>query len=204
MPDTFQAITQDVRREVQEKLESEGKLNTITNADLKNHIGDMLKEVLGIEKISNDRIEEVMFLSESEKKTSGSESDVSVSNDAKEKNEEEKAKKEESDGTAEEFDPENDVMLFIDDEDTILFNDMKDVDRLKILNQVNNMTKFPKYKPQGTDTIVDIVMKSVGLMRLLNSNKKLVKSEVEETEDMIREVKAEIFRENWLKAGGGG
>ena len=158
----------------------------------------MLKEVLGIEKISNDRTEEVMFLSESEKKTSGSESDVSVSNDAKEKNEEE------SDGTAEEFDQENDVMLFIDDEDTILFNDMKDVDRLKILNQVNNMTKFPKYKPQRTDTTVDIVMKSVGLMRLLNSNKKLVKSEVEETEDMIKEVKAEIFRENWLKAGSGG
>ena len=43
-------------------------------------------------------------------------------------------------------------------------------------------------------------MKSVGLTRLLNSNKKLVKSEVEETEDLIREVKAEIFRENWLKA----
>ena len=41
-------------------------------------------------------------------------------------------------------------------------------------------------------------------MRLLNSNKKLVKSEVQETEDMIREVKAEIFREKWLKAGGGG
>ena len=85
-------------------------------------------------------------------------------------------------------------MLFIDDDDTILFDDMKDVDRLKILNKVNNMMKFPGYKSQGTETIVDIVMKSVGL----------VKSEVEETEDLIREVRAEIFRENWLKAGGGG
>ena len=125
MPDTFQAITQDVRREVQEQLESEGKLHTISNADLNNHIGDMLKEVLGIEKISKNRIEEVMFLSESEKKTSGSESDVSVSNDAQEENEEEKAKKEESDETEEEVNPENDLVLFIDDEDTILFNDMK-------------------------------------------------------------------------------
>ena len=52
----------------------------------------MLKKVLGIEKISNTRIEEVMFLSESEK-MSGSESDVSIRNDAKELNEEEKAKK---------------------------------------------------------------------------------------------------------------
>ena len=66
------------------------------------------------------------------------------------------------------------------------------------------MTKLQKCKPQGTDTIVDIVMKTVGLMRLLNSNKRLVKFEVEETEDMIREVKVEIFRETWLKAGGGG
>ena len=53
----------------------------------------MLKEVLGIEKISHKRIEEVMFLSELEKKMSSSESDVSVSNDAKEKNEEEKPTK---------------------------------------------------------------------------------------------------------------
>ena len=54
------------------------------NADLKSHIGRIMKGVLGVNKISNVQIEEVMFLSESEsnveKKTSGSESDASVHN----------------------------------------------------------------------------------------------------------------------------
>ena len=76
----------------------------------------ILKSVPKVDSRSNDKIEEVMFLSESgsdlEKKTSHSENDASVHNGVKkEKNEEEKANKEESDGTEEEFDPEKDIML---------------------------------------------------------------------------------------------
>ena len=179
------------------------------NADLKSHVEHILKAVLKVDSISDAKIEEVMFLSESgsdvEKKMSSSESDASVHKGVeKEKNEEEKAKKEESDGTKEEFDPEKDIMLFIDEDDIIMFNDMKDVHRLQIFDKVNKMKNFPGYQPKGSESLVDIVMKSVGHMQLLNSNKKLVKSKVEESEDLIREVKNEMFRDKWLKGTGGG
>ena len=100
------------------------------NADLKKCIGCILKAVLKVDSISNDKIEEVMFMSESgsdyEKKPSGSESYASVHNSVeKEKNEAENTNKEESDGTAEEFNPEKDIMLFINDNDVIMFDDMK-------------------------------------------------------------------------------
>ena len=39
---------------------------------------------------------------------------------------------------------------------------------------------------------------------MLNSNKKLVKSEVEESEDLIREVNSDIIRDKWLQGRGGG
>ena len=102
------------------------------NADLKRCIGHILKAVLTVDSISNAKIEEVMFLSESgsdlEKKTSNSESDASVHNGVeKKKDEEEKASKEESDETEKEFYPEKDIMLFIDGDDVIMFDDMKDV-----------------------------------------------------------------------------
>ena len=47
-------------------------------------------------------------------------------------------------------------------------------------------------------------MKSVGLMQLLNSNKILVKSEIEESEDLIREVRSDMFGNKWLQGRGGG
>ena len=111
-----------------------------------------------------------MFLSESgsdlEKKMSSSESDASVHNGVeKEKNEEENANKEETHRTEEEFDPEKDIMLFIDDDnDAVMFNDMKDVHRLQIFDKVNKMKNFPGYQPKVSESLVDIVIKSVGLM----------------------------------------
>ena len=39
---------------------------------------------------------------------------------------------------------------------------------------------------------------------MLNGSKKLVKSEVEENEDLIREVKSDMIRDKWLKGMGGG
>ena len=95
-------------------------------------------------------------------------------------------------------------MLFIDDDDVVMFDDMKDVHRLQIFDKVNKMKNFPGYQPKGSESLVDIVMKSVGLMQLLNSNKKLVKSEVEESEDLTREVKSDIIRDKWLQGRGGG
>ena len=59
------------------------------NANLKRCIRHIPKAVLKVDSISNDKIEEVMFLSESEsdleKKTSGSEIDASVCNGVEEK-----------------------------------------------------------------------------------------------------------------------
>ena len=154
MPATFWDIAKDVIREVQEQLDYEKKLNTVTNANLKKYIGCILKAVLKVDSICSDKIEEVMFLSESgsdlEKKTSSSESDASVHNSVeKEKNEEEKANKEESNGTEEEFNPEKDIMLFIDDNDVIMFDDVKDVHRLQIFDKVNKMKNFPGYQQKG-------------------------------------------------------
>ena len=199
LPETFKDIAKDVRREVQ------GKLKTVMNAELKSYIGKIL-EVLGVNKISNAKIEEVMFLSESrsdvEKKTSGSESDASVHNGLeKAKGEEEK---EETEETGDKFDPEKDIMLFIDENEIAMFEDMKDLNQLQIFNKVNRMKNFPGYQPKElSESLVDIVMKSVGLMQLLNGNKKLVKSEVEDSEDLIREVKSDMIREKWLKGRGG-
>ena len=119
-------------------------MNTVMNANLKKCIAHILKAVLKVDSISNDKIEEVMFMSESgsdlEKKTSSSESDASVHNSGeKEKNEEEKTNKEESDGTEEEFDPEKDIMVFIyDDDDVVMFDDMKDVHRLQIFDLIKS------------------------------------------------------------------
>ena len=37
------------------------------------------------------------------------------------------------------------------------------------------MKNFPSYQPKGSESLVDIVMKSVGLVQLLNSNKNTCK-----------------------------
>ena len=59
-----------MRKEKQDQLESEGKVDSIGTGELKKRIRNLQKEVLGITKISDDLIEEVMFLSESESEKS--------------------------------------------------------------------------------------------------------------------------------------
>ena len=67
---TFKNIAFDVRKEIQDQLEGEGKIDSIGTGQLKKRIRNLLKEVLGITKISDDFMEEVMFLSESESEKS--------------------------------------------------------------------------------------------------------------------------------------
>ena len=64
-PKTFKNIAFNVRKEVRNQVEGEGKVDSICTGELKKRIRNLLKQVLGITKISDDLIEEVMFLSES-------------------------------------------------------------------------------------------------------------------------------------------
>ena len=69
-PKTIKNIAFNVRKEIQDQLEGEGKVDSIGTGELNKRIRNLLKQVLGITKISDDLIEEVMFLSESEKSLS--------------------------------------------------------------------------------------------------------------------------------------
>ena len=59
-----------MRKEIWDQLEGEGKVDSIGTGELKKRIRNLLKQVLGVTKISDDLIEEVMFLSESESEKS--------------------------------------------------------------------------------------------------------------------------------------
>ena len=72
-------------------------------------------------------------------------------------------------------------MVFIDDNDLEFLKGLSDVNRLKIFDAVNKFPKFPGYQPKSsTETLSDIVIKSVGLRCILNIKKKLPAKEVEE------------------------
>ena len=47
--------------------------------------------------------------------------------------------------------------------------------------------------------VCDIVTKSVGLMKILSVDGKLDENEVGEVEDMLRDIKAEKTRLEWIK-----
>ena len=90
-------------------------------------------------------------------------------------------------------------MLFMDDNDVENIEDMQDSERL----QVNRLTKFLGYQPKQKESLLEIVIKLVGLMRLLKQNKKLVDSEVEEAEDLIKDIRAERIQQKWIKESTG-
>ena len=215
-PKTFKNIAFDVRKEIWDQLEGEGKVDSIGTGELKKRIKNLLKQVLGITKISDDLIEEVMFLSKSdserkseseqEKKYSGSDSKMSIHNSDVKDGEshdivhDSDAKESESEG--EEFDENQDIMLFMDDDDVENIEDMQDSERLQVFDKVNRLTKFPGYQPKQKESLLEIVIKSVGLMRLLKQNKKLVDSEVE-AEDLIKDIRAERIQQNGIKESTG-
>ena len=90
-------------------------------------------------------------------------------------------------------------MLFMDDNDIENIEDMQDSERLQVFDKVNRFTKFPGYQPKQKETLLEIVIKLVGLMRLLKQNKKLVDSEVKEAEDLIKDITAERIWQKWIK-----
>ena len=144
--------------------------------------------MLGVTKISDDLIEEVMFLSDSEsekkseseqeKKDSRSHSKKSVHNSDVNDGESDdivhQSDGKESEPEMEEFDENKDIMLFMDDDDAENIEDIEDSERLQLFDKVNRLTKFPGYQPKQKESLLEIVIKSVGLMRLLKQNKKLV------------------------------
>ena len=137
--------------------ESEGKVDSTGTGELKKRISNLLKQVLGITKISDDLIEEVMFLSESEKKSqseqekkdSSSDSEKSVHNsnvkDCESHDIVHHSDTKESEPEGEEFDENKDIMLFMDDNDMENIKDMQDSERLQVFDKVNRLTKFPGY-----------------------------------------------------------
>ena len=178
---TFKNIAFDVRKEIQDQLEGEQKVDTIGTGELKKRIRNLLKQVLGVTKISDDLIEEVMFLSESEsekkfeseqeKKDSSSDSEKSIHNsDVKDGESHDivhHSDAKESEPEGEEFDENKDIMLFMDDDDIENIEDMQDSERLQVFDKVNRLTKFSGYQPKQKECLLEIVIMSVGLMRLL-------------------------------------
>ena len=66
------------------------------------------------------------------------------------------------------------------------------------------MKNFPGYKPEKADeSSCDIVTKLVGLMKILSVDRKLDENEVGEVEDMLREIKVEKMRLEWIKKSKG-
>ena len=80
----------------------------------------------------------------------------------------------ESGAEGEEFDENENIMLFMDDDNVKNIEDMQGSERLQVFDKVNRLTKFPRYQPKPKESLLEIVIKSVGLMRLLKQNKKLV------------------------------
>ena len=216
-PKIFKNIAFDVRKEIQDQLEGEGKVDSIGTDKLKKRIRNLLKQVLGITKISDDLIDEVMFLpesesdkkseSEQEKKDSSSDSKKSVHNsdvkDGKSHDIVHYSDAKESEPEVEEFDENKDIMLFMDDDNIKNIKHMQDSERLQVFDKVNILTKFPGYQPKQKESLLEIVIKLVVLMRLLKQNKKLVDSEVEEAEDLIKDIRAERIQQKWIKESTG-
>ena len=140
--------------------------------------------------------------SEKEKKDSSSDSEKSTHNsDVKDGESDDivhHSDVKESESEGEEFDENEDIMLFMDDDDVKNIEDMQGSERLQVFDKVNRLTKFPGYQPKPKESLLEIVIKSVGLMRLLKQNKKLVDSEVEEAEDLIKDIRTERIWQKWI------
>ena len=104
-----------------------------------------------------------------------------------------------SDG-CEDWDEEKDIMAFIDEDDLEFLENLNHVNRLKIFDAVNKLPQFPGYQPKfSTETLSEIVVKSVGLMRILNIKKKLPEKEVEQFEDLLTDIRVSVKHEEWIQ-----
>ena len=150
----------------------------------------------GFKEVSKDHIDRVIFMSDPELSTTDAETDAEkegpIGNSKKQETD--------SDGLTDKWDEERDIMVFIDYNDLKFLKGLSDVNRLKIFDVVNKLPKFPGYQPKlSTETFSDIVIKSVGLMHILNINKKLPAKEVEEFEDLLTDVCVEVKHQEWIQ-----
>ena len=79
---------------------------------------------------------------------------------------------------------------------------MKPSDIVRVYDTVNKIKNFPGYQPKSCqETLMDIVISSVGLMGYLKFRKKLSEADVEEAEDLIKDIHMENTRQKLIKEG---
>ena len=142
----------------------------ISNAELRSRICDRLEYITGYSDIRKEHIDKVIFVSDAEQNSTTDE-DQSVGGAESEEygikgNINSNAEKEQSDSDgSEDWDEEKDIMAFIDEGDLEFLENLNHVNRLKIYDAVNKLPQFPGYQPKSsTETLSEIVVKSVGLM----------------------------------------
>ena len=166
----FKVIAVDVQKWVREQLEKENMLLGISNAELRSRIHDRLEYITWYSDIHKEHIDKVIFVSDAEQNSTTDE-DQSVGGAESEEygikgNINSKAEKEQRDSDdSEDWDEEKDIMAFIDEDDLEFLENLNHVNRLKIFDAVNKLPHFPGYQPKSsTETLSEIVVKSVGLM----------------------------------------
>ena len=82
------------------------------------------------------------------------------------------------------------LSILLSDDEIELLEDMRDIERLKLYDAVNKIKNFV-YQAKLGDTIVDIVINSVALMRSLKLRDKLTDNEVEDVEELVRQISLE-------------
>ena len=198
---TFRNIAQDIHQAVKEDLEGEGVTDKVTNSQLRQCIEKLLKAVFGMKTVSKSKVDDVLFLSESEteKKSDSSENEKMQSdadktpepkltshdvceNDGGDRSESDVSKTLDGSRKSEdshESEPIPDMLFYLYEDDIELLDNLSDINQLKVFDAVNKMKNLPGYKPEKADeSLCDIVTKSVGLMKILSVDGKLDENEV--------------------------
>ena len=69
--------------------------------------------------------------------------------------------------------------MYMDDDDIEIIKNMKPSDIVRVYDTVNKTKNFPGYQPKSCqETLMDIVISSVGLMRYLKCTKKLSEADI--------------------------
>ena len=201
----FKVIAVDVQKWVREQLEKENMLPGISNAELRGRICDRLEYITAYSDIRKEHIDKVIFVSDAEQNSTTDE-DQSVGSAESEEygikgNINSNAEKEQRDSDgSEDWDEEKDIMAFIDEDDLEFLENLNHVNRLKIFDAVNKLPQFPGYQPKSSmETLSEIVVKSVGLMQILNNKKKLPEKEVEQFEDLLTDIRISVKHEEWIQ-----
>ena len=111
----------------------------------------------------------------------------------------------ESEGHRESLDEDEAINMDLDDDYTDTIENMQPSDIARVYDTMNRINNFPRYQPNSCqETLMDIVISSVGLMRYLKFRKKLSEADIEEAEDLIKDIHMENTRQKWIKRWGGG